>query len=99
MLVAKRKVTVGTRAYWPGQTITSEDEAILRSRPRFSLLLEEGRIVEVDDAPPFPTVAGVTAPDPEPVAASSEEHTCELCGFQSKSAHGLKIHKRMAHPD
>lgn len=68
MLQARRRLKIGQRVYWPGQILTPEDEAELRSRPAFSLLMEEGVVVERHSPPSV-------SHEPDKVTAQSEDNT------------------------
>ena len=53
-LEARGRVKVGRREYFRGERLTPEDEAEMRRRPGFSLMIEEGHLVEVKESPKTP---------------------------------------------
>lgn len=48
-LESRSILKVGGRVYYPGERLVLEHEQELRGRPAFSLLLDEGHVVEVAD--------------------------------------------------
>lgn len=97
MLETRRKVKVGERIYWPGETLTPEDAAEMRSRPAFSLLVEEG--VLVGHSPPIVESHPEQAVDGAQTLEPEKEFKCHYpgCEYASHEKHRLDAHIRMAH--
>lgn len=113
-LEARSRVRVGRREYFRGERLTPEDEAEMRRRPGFTLLLEEGYLVEVKEPPkvpsPPPVDPVISALDQMlGVASSPSDQTepqgepdgfpCPHCDYVAKKEMGLKVHLGREHKE
>ncbi len=81
----------------------------MRRRPAFSLMIEDGHLVEVKDAPiAAERPANTPEPTPEPTesaadGASSQEETkgfpCPYCDYVAKKQRGRSSHIGREHKD
>lgn len=109
--VASGRLKVGERIYFKGETLTPEDEAVLRSRPAFGVLLEDGKVEEIvrqdpviEPKPvPQPVVDGQTeeseAGSDQRSDDAGDDFSCPYCEFIGKNDRSLAMHIRRAHPD